>query len=242
MKSWLGCIGLVAVAVATSVACSEDNGGSGGTGGTGGTGTGGAGGSGGASGGEMDASTCPGAEDGGGDDGGGADGGDLGPGTTKGCVTIYEADKIPYTASTVPVYTCNSCKSTVYPTGTNSCRNTSDCSIINTGMVRELVRNCALPCRQFEPAPGIPESDRIMKCNEMADCNFKCVKMATNNLMPPGLTDACGKCYTDVALCSISECLQFCAANADAIDCIKCQFEKGCRVPYERCSGLDRQL
>jgi len=230
MKSWLGCIGLVAaVAVLTSVACSEDSGGSGGTGGTGGTGGGGTGG-------EADASTCSAA-----DDGGGADV-DLGPGTVKQCVTIYDADKIPYTATTVPVYTCTCSKSTVYPSGPNACRNDNDCSIINTGKVRELVRNCALPCRQYEPAMGVPESERIMKCSQMAECNSSCVKMATNNLMPPGLTDACGKCYTEVALCSIAECLQQCAADADAIECIKCQFEKGCRVPYERCSGLDRQL
>jgi hypothetical protein len=184
----------------------------------------------------MDGSSCPATED-----GGDSDGGDLGPSAVKQCVTIYEADKIPYTATTVPVYTCNSCKSTTHPTGTNSCRNESDCSIINTGMVRELVRNCALPCRQYEPPPTAPEADRIMMCNQMAECNSSCVKMATNNLMPPGLSDACGKCYTEVALCSIAECLSACAANADAIECIKCQFEKGCRVPYERCSGLDRQ-
>jgi hypothetical protein len=157
-------------------------------------------------------------------------------------VTIYDADKIPYTATTVPVYTCNCSKSTTHPTGPNACRNTSDCAIINTGMVRELVRNCALPCRQYEPMPGVPESERIMKCAQMADCNTMCVKMATNNLMPPGLTDACGACYTDVALCSIALCLSECAANADAIACIQCQFANGCRVPYERCSGLDRQL
>jgi len=30
------------------------------------------------------------------------------------------------------------------------------------------------------------------------------------------------------------------AANADAIPCITCQFKYGCRVPFERCSGLDR--
>jgi hypothetical protein len=184
----------------------------------------------------MDGSSCPATED-----GGDSDGGDLGPSAVKQCVTIYEADKIPYTATTVPVYTCNSCKSTTHPTGTNSCRNESDCSIINTGMVRELVRNCALPCRQYEPPANAPEADRIMMCKQMADCNSTCVKRDTNNLMPPGLSDGCGKCYTEVALCSIAECITACAANADAIECIKCQFEKGCRVPYERCSGLDRQ-
>ena len=233
MKSRLGCIGLVAVAVLTSFACSDSNET---TGGGGAGGTGGAGGSGGTGGGEMDASSCPADSD-----AGGGDGGDLGPGTVTQCVTVYEADKIPYTATTVPVYTCNACKSTLHPTGPNACRNSSDCAIINTGKVRELVRNCALACRQYEPMPMAPESERVMKCNQMADCNMMCNKMATNNLMPPGLTDACGKCYTDVALCSIAHCLSACAADADAIDCIQCQFMAGCRVPYERCSGLDRQ-
>jgi hypothetical protein len=234
MKSWLGCFGLVAVAVLACAACSEANpttgaGGSGGAGG--GAGTGGAGGSTGGSGGS-------GAEDG----GDGEDGGGLGPSTTKLCSVIYENDKITYTPSTVPVYTCNGSKSTTYPTGPNACRNDADCAIINTGKVRELVRNCALSCRSFEPAPTAPESERVMKCGQMADCNNTCVKMATATMiMQPGITNGCGKCYTDVALCSISECLSECAVDADAIECIKCQFAKGCRVPYERCSGLDRQ-
>jgi hypothetical protein len=233
MKSWLACIGWVAVAVLTSAACSEANPGTG-AGGSGGTGaTGGAGGGAGTAG-----TGGSGAEDG----GGGDDGGGLGPSTTKGCSVIYENDKIMYTASTVPVYTCNGSKSTTYPTGPNACRNDADCAIINTGKVRELVRNCALSCRSYEPMPGVPEAERVMKCTQMADCNTKCVKDATaTNIMQPGISNGCGKCYTEIALCSIAECLSACAVDADAIECIKCQFEAGCRVPYERCSGLDRQ-
>jgi hypothetical protein len=104
-----------------------------------------------------------------------------------------------------------------------------------------MVRDCALGCRTYEPKPGVPEADRIAACNMMAACNTMCVKMATAGIMQPGISDPCGKCYTDVALCSIASCLSECAADADAIPCIKCQFAAGCRVPYERCSGLDRQ-
>jgi len=78
-------------------------------------------------------------------------------------------------------------------------------------------------------------------CAKMAECNSQCVVDTTKmKIMDPGISPACGACYTDVALCSLAYCLSECAANADAPECVKCQFESGCRVPFERCSGLDR--
>ena len=208
MKSWLCCIGLVAVMA--SAACGDD------TNTTGGAGAGGTGGSGGGAGASGS---------------GGGGNGDGGTGMTVGCVTVYDADKITYTGSAAPTYTCDANKSTKYPDGPNACRNASDCAIINTGQVRDLVRVCALGCRTDPP-----------NCTMEASCNATCVKDATaTKIMMPGLNDACGKCYTDIALCSAVFCLSECAANADAIDCVKCQFASGCRVPFERCSGVDRQ-
>jgi hypothetical protein len=60
-------------------------------------------------------------------------------------------------------------------------------------------------------------------------------------IMQPGISVGCGKCYTDITLCSRALCLEQCVGGADLPQCVKCQFEKGCRVPFEKCSGLDRQ-
>jgi hypothetical protein len=218
MKSWLCCIGLFAVAVFASAACGDDSTptGTGGAGGTGGT--------------------------------GGSDGGDVcatpdaGKSMSVGCVTVNECDKVTYAGTMPPAYTCNASKSTKYPDGLNACRNQSDCDIIGTGLVRDIVRVIALGCRDREPMPGVPEEQRIAACKAEADCNTSDVRKTTAaKIMQPGLTEECGQCYTGIALCSIAFCLSECAANADDIACVKCQFAAGCRTIYERCSGLDRQ-
>jgi hypothetical protein len=214
MKSWLCCFGMVAVAMGLSTACGDDSPspGTGGAGGSGATGgTGGSSGTGGT----------------GGDDGGG---GDRGKATTVECTTVYENEKINYTGTAAPVYKCDGMKSTKYPDGPNACRNDSDCTIIAIG-VRDHVRQCAVGCQQSP-----------INCPAEAACNTTCVKEATSTkVMQPGLSDACGKCYTDISVCSRIFCLSECVADADAIACVKCQFSYGCRVPFEQCSGLDRQ-
>jgi hypothetical protein len=157
-------------------------------------------------------------------------GGD-GPGGAV-CVQIGPADKVPgYTwPGATPVYTCDEAKSTTYADGPNACRNASDCAIIDTGMVRDITRVCGLSCRSYEP-----------DCDKMAMCNSDCVRQTTSlMIMEPGISAPCGACYTSIALCSLAYCLSECAANADAEECVTCQFHAGCRVPFERCSGLDR--
>jgi hypothetical protein len=213
MKSWLCCIGWVAVV--TSAACGDSSTptGAGGAGGTGGS-----------------------------DAGGVCDNPDAGKSTTVVCTTVNECDGVTYTGTMPPVYTCNASKSTKYPDGPNACRNESDCTIINTGMVREIVREIALACRQYEPMEGVSEAERIAACKVQADCNTNDVKKVTAmKIKEPGISDDCGACYTGIALCSIGFCLGPCAASADAIDCVTCQFRSGCRTVYEKCSGLDRQ-
>jgi hypothetical protein len=147
------------------------------------------------------------------------------------CVTIHDEDKLPWDlGAPLPKYFCDANKSTKYPDGPNACRNTSDCTIIDSGQVREITRVCGLSCRK-------PDA----KCDELAACGTDCVVSVTNmKVMDPGLSPACAGCYTDVALCSLAYCLSNCAASADAPECVKCQFESGCRIPFERCSGLDR--
>jgi hypothetical protein len=219
MKSWLCCIGWIAVAVCASAACGDsDTTGAGGAGGTGGSG-----GSGGSDGGDICADP------------------DAGTLRTVVCTTVNSCDKETYTGTVAPTYTCTAAKSTKYPDGPNSCRNQSDCDIINTGLVRNIVREVGLSCRSFEPMPGASDAERVAACAAMAMCNTTNVKMATAmKIMPPGISDACGACYTNIALCSLSFCLGECAADADAIGCVKCQFDNGCRGPFEKCSGVDR--
>jgi hypothetical protein len=150
--------------------------------------------------------------------------------TTAECVTVCAADSVPSTGA-VPVYTCDANKSTKYPDGPSACRNATDCAIINTGEVRNIVRECGLSCLQ----PSV-------NCPVESACNAECVREATKmKIMPPGISNGCGKCYTDITLCSRAFCLMDCVGGADLPGCVKCQFEKGCRVPFEQCSGLDRQ-
>jgi len=146
-------------------------------------------------------------------------------------VTIHEEDKLaPWTSTALPSYSCSADKSTQYPDGPNACRNVSDCAIIATGMVREITRVCGLGCRSYEP-----------DCAQIAQCNSQCVVDTTRmKIADPGISADCGECYTNIALCSLAYCLSACAASADAPECVKCQFESGCRIPFERCSGLDR--
>jgi hypothetical protein len=216
MKSWLCSIGWVAFAVCASVACGDDSspGGAGGTGGSGGSGG-------------SDSGVCA--------------NHDAGAVTTVACASVNECDRFTYTGTAPPVYVCNASKSTKYPDGPNACRNESDCAIINTGAVRDIVKTAALSCRDKEPLPGASEAERIAACNAETECNLTNVRKDTaTRIMPPGISDECGKCYTKVALCSISFCLSQCAVSADDIECVKCGFESGCRLPYESCSGLDR--
>ncbi len=159
-------------------------------------------------------------------DGGSAEGGL----SSMFCVQVKDEDKVPAPGGMAPAYKCDNTPSTQHPGSGNSCRNDSDCAIIGTGMVREIVRQCALGCRTPEP-----------HCEMMAKCNSDCVLQQTRLVIrEPGLSAACGACYTNVALCSLAFCLSECAADADAPACVTCQFQSGCRVPFERCSGLDR--
>src|SRR6476659_4004307 len=63
------------------------------------------------------------------------------------CVTVQDADKLAWTGSAAPTYTCDAQPSAKNPDGGNACRNASDCAIIASGMVREITRVCMLSCR-----------------------------------------------------------------------------------------------
>src|SRR5262249_16548985 len=113
------------------------------------------------------------------------------------CVQVTDADKLAWSGTTPPAYFCDANKSSKYPDGPNNCRNTSDCAIIASGMVRDITRVCGLSCRSYEP-----------DCAKMAECNSQCVVDTTRmKIMDPGISMACGGCYTNVALCSLAYCL-----------------------------------
>jgi hypothetical protein len=167
----------------------------------------------------------------GGNDGGGSGsaegGGGLVPnGADVSCSDNLEVDPKP--TKQAPVYLCDENPSTTYPDSDSPCRNSSDCEIIEGSNVRETARNCGLGCR-----------DKL-ECDERSECNSGCVIMGTNLYQAPGLTPECADCYAEISACALEFCLSECAANADAPDCVFCQLAMGCRLPFERCSGLDR--
>ena len=155
-----------------------------------------------------------------------------GASTTVVCVTVYDDDKVTYEGPSPLTYACDACRSSTYPAGPNACRNTSDCNMLASGRVRELVRNCALACRGEEPPTG--------SCAQETACNVQCVKMSTETQIgAPGLSDECGKCHSHLTLCWIEFCLNECAVDAESVECLKCEFANGCRLQYQRCTGLD---
>jgi hypothetical protein len=158
---------------------------------------------------------------------GDGDGDGDGDGGMASCVT--EVERLEVASSAVPVYTCDENPSTNYPESGNACRNTADCALIATDRVRHLAKNCALTCRD--------KTD----CAEAAACNGDCLANDTMNQLGGTLTDGCSACYEQVALCMLDKCYAECAADADAPGCVECSFTQGCRVPFERCSGLDRK-
>jgi hypothetical protein len=142
---------------------------------------------------------------------------------------VDELESLDLAPAAPPMYTCNEQPSSSYPDSPNACRNTGDCALIETQKVRRLAKECALSCRGT--------SD----CAEAELCNQNCLKSGTMQQLGSMLTDACSSCYAQAALCGLENCYAECADDADSLDCVECSFKKGCRLPFERCSGLDRQ-
>jgi hypothetical protein len=157
-------------------------------------------------------------------DGADADGAD----DVQSCVGELEVQDLAPDAP--PKYTCNPSGSTNYPDSDNACRNEDDCALIASDKVRRLAKECALACR------GSTD------CGEASTCNENCLADATRNQLGGTLTEGCSGCYAQVALCALEKCYAECADDPDSLDCVACSFKQGCRIPFERCSGLDREL
>jgi hypothetical protein len=146
---------------------------------------------------------------------------------TGSCVTGLES--VDLAPDAPPAYTCDGQPSTMYPESPNACRNDADCALIETEQVRRFAKDCALTCRD------------IVDCEQAAACNRQCVGEASQNQLGGTLTPACSGCYAQAALCGLEKCYAECADDADSLDCVACSFKQGCRIPFERCSGLDRK-
>jgi hypothetical protein len=145
---------------------------------------------------------------------------------TASCITELEPLAAP--SSDVPDYTCDASPSSDAESA-NACRNAPDCELIATDRIRHLAKNCALTCRDNDD------------CGEAAECNGGCLANDTMNQFGKVLSDGCSACYEQVALCMLEKCYAQCAADPDAPACVECSFDQGCRLPFERCSGLDRK-
>jgi hypothetical protein len=146
---------------------------------------------------------------------------------TGSCVDEIEA--LDLAPDAPPMYTCNEQPSASYPESPNACRNAADCALIDTQKVRRLAKECALSCR------GTTD------CDQAETCNQNCLRSATMQQLGGMLSGGCGSCYAQAALCGLENCYAECADDTDSLDCVECSFKEGCRLPFERCSGLDRK-
>jgi hypothetical protein len=178
----------------------------------------------------------------------GSDGGDDEPGTARDTASATDdggsiatescaegLEPLELSPAAPPDYACDSQPSSVYPDGPNACRNQADCALIDLGnqnkltALRQIAKNCALSC---QGAKG---------CDARATCNDNCIRGESMKNLGSTLSQACGDCYTFVAVCGLEKCLSECSDDPDTLDCVECSFKSGCRVPFERCSGLDRK-
>jgi hypothetical protein len=142
---------------------------------------------------------------------------------------VAELDPLDLAPPAPPKYTCDAEPSSNNPDSANACRNDADCVLIDTEKVRRLAKECALSCRG------------TTVCADAELCNQNCLNSATMQQLGGMLTGNCASCYAQAALCGLENCYAECADDADSLDCVECSFKKGCRLPFERCSGLDRQ-
>jgi hypothetical protein len=53
-----------------------------------------------------------------------------------------------------------------------------------------------------------------------------------------GVTQDCAGCYADIVICTLNNCVGYCAVDPESQDCFDCQVDKGCRAAFDSCSGL----
>jgi hypothetical protein len=135
-----------------------------------------------------------------------------------------------------PDYLCDGQKSSVYADGPNACRNEADCDLIDESnaqkmtAMRQIAKTCALGCRRSDG-----------DCAALEACNRTCISETSKNYLSATLSTGCADCYTQVAICGLEQCLSECADDPDTLDCVECSFRTGCRLAFERCTGLDRK-
>jgi hypothetical protein len=112
-----------------------------------------------------------------------------------------------------------------------ACTNAADLTLLDTADKQAGVKTKATTCAMGCLADANPGT-----------CSAACVKKDT------GLSDGCSACYATVIVCTITNCVNFCAAAPSSADCVNCQNGKDpstthvdCVTPFYACTGLPKQ-
>jgi hypothetical protein len=98
------------------------------------------------------------------------------------------------------------------------CQNPNDCPFVESGEARIAAGTCGQTC--------------LTSGNTDEACPKDCL------LEEIEISDECGTCYAEAAVCGIMSCAAECIADPEAEECQTCLMESGCREAFNECSGL----
>lgn len=98
------------------------------------------------------------------------------------------------------------------------CVNDDDCPFVEDGTFRQTAKDCLLSA--------------CLGNADQAGCTADCL---VDEL---GASAECSACYGISGSCSADNCLEECAREGDAPECVECQAENGCTQEFFECSGL----
>lgn len=104
------------------------------------------------------------------------------------------------------------------PEADGVCQNSNDCPFVESGEARILAGNCGREC--------------LTSGNTDEACPLTCLQDEID------ISDECGTCYADTAVCGIMNCAAECLADPEAAVCVNCLVDSGCRSDFNDCSGL----
>lgn len=104
------------------------------------------------------------------------------------------------------------------PEADGVCQNENDCPFVVSGEARMAAGMCGQQC--------LLSGNTDEACP--SDCLFEAIE----------ISEECGTCYSDAAMCGIMACAAECAGNPEAPACQECLVESGCREDFNDCSGL----
>jgi hypothetical protein len=98
------------------------------------------------------------------------------------------------------------------------CQNPMDCPFVASGQARMTAGVCGQDC--------------LLSGNTDEACPRDCL------LEELEMSEECGGCYADAAVCGIMMCAAACIDDPEAEICQDCLIESGCREAFSTCSGL----